>query len=467
MDWDSIGLGDRVLSWLEATSQSKQTKERRLDPFATSMRDFDDVSVDLQSIQTKAPLPRNDPVQRIADLRSAGLVEGTVDAASLSDLGTATLSSWVKHDVANDAKADEFARIVLLLAEARRLGAGNYLDYVTYWGELRASFDPYKLINNWDALFTLNYLDHEIDGFAPGSALRDEKIPVEAINYDLDDYAQLLGASKAALDGADQVARAIEGKIPRGRARATLCIALEILAAPEVDPRILLQAFGYPKRPRQWSPLSNLQIDKAVSILSSIGIEPVHGSGVPVPTQSPSSDPKSALRLPEIIDFDKSVRDAPHPPKKKDGAATGGPKKIDYRRRQERNDAVGRLGEEFVLRYEKWRLREHPELLKRIKHVSLEDDTVGYDIESFETNGERRLVEVKATQGPLETRFFLSAGEKLVADTNPLNYSLIRVGNLKESPILCELRPPFNEIELIASVFEARFLPANSDTVPE
>ena len=99
--------------------------------------------------------------------------------------------------------------------------------------------------------------------------------------------------------------------------------------------------------------------------------------------------------------------------------------------------------------------------------MSLEDDTVGYDIESFETNGERRLVEVKATQGPLETRFFLSAGEKLVADTNPLNYILIRVGNLKESTILCELRPPFNEIELIASVFEARFLPANSDTVPE
>ncbi|WP_406240095.1 DUF3883 domain-containing protein (plasmid) [Acetobacter orientalis] len=387
--------------------------------------------------------------------------------ASLTELGNATIESWVQHDVANVSKADEFARIALLLAEARRLGAENYLDYIKYWGELRASFDPYKLINNWDALFTLNYLDHELDGFAPGSILRDEKVPVEAIEYDLDDYVQIIDASQDARNGAEQVARAIEGKIPRGRARATLCIALEILAEPEVDPKILLQAFGYPKRPRQWSPFSDLQIDKAVSILSSIGIQPVHGSGVPVPTKSQSRDQKSVISLPETIDFEKSVRGAPQLLKKKIGTSNRGARKIDHQRRQERNGAVGRLGEEFVLRYEQWRLREHPELLKRIKHVSLEDDTVGYDIESFEINGKRRLVEVKATQGPLETRFFLSAGERIVAESNPSEYVLIRVGNLKEDPILCELRHPFNEIELTPSIFEARFITIENDTASE
>lgn len=459
MDWDGIGLGDRVLTWLEATGQSRQTKERRLDPFATSMRDLDDVTVDLQSVRSGQQLERTDQVQRITDLRSTGLVEGSVDAALLTELGNATLDSWLKYGVANGLVADEFARTMLLVHEGQRLGVGIYLAYIDYWAELRASFDAYKLINNWDALFTLNYLDNEINGFAPGSALRDEKVPVESIDYDLDEYVDLVGASKAARTGADQVARAIEGKIPRGRARATLCIVLELMAAPQTDPRIMLQAFGHPKRPRQWAAFNESQIEKIVAILADFGIAAVPGSGNPISAELHAKDTKPAFQLPPEINFEGVFHATPRPPKKQASAVGGGPKKIDHRRRQERNDFVGRLGEEFAIRYEQWRLRDHPELVKQIEHVSLEDDTLGYDIRSFEIDGTRRLVEVKATQGPLETRFFMSAWEKAFADAYPAEYVVMRVGNLKDGPILCELRPPFDEVEFLPSVFEVHFLP--------
>ena len=461
MDWDDVGLEARVFNWLEATSQSRQTKERRLDPFATSMRDLDDVTVNLQSIRAGEPLTHNDKVQRITDLRSTGLVQGTVDTATLTELGNATLDSWLKFGVANDSMTDEFARTLLLVFEGQRLEVETYISFVEYWSELRSSFDAYMLINNWDALFTLNYLDNSIDGFAPGSAFRDEKVPVEAIEYDLDDFAAQVNASAEIRTGADQVARAIDGKIPRGRARATLCIALELMAAPQTDPRIVLQAFGHPKRPRQWAAFNENQIERIVAILADIGIAAVPGGGAPTSAKPAADAPVTAIKLPPEIDFEGVLRDAPQPPKKQPREKAGsGPKKIDYKRRQERNDIVGRLGEEFALRYEQWRLRNHPELLDKIEHVALTDDTQGFDIKSFELDGSIRLVEVKATQGPLETRFFMSAGEKAFADANPKEYVVVRVGNLKDAPILCELRSPFDQLEFLTAVYEIHFLSA-------
>ena len=109
---------------------------------------------------------------------------------------------------------------------------------------------------------------------------------------------------------------------------------------------------------------------------------------------------------------------------------------------------MGKLGEKFGLAYEKWRLRDHPELLKKVRHVSEEDDTLGYDIESIELDGLPRYVEVKGTLGPLESRFFLSANEMICAEKNGDKYVLLRVGQLADNPKCCEIRHPFEGLEL-------------------
>ncbi|KMK66638.1 DUF3883 domain-containing protein [Puniceibacterium sp. IMCC21224] len=464
MDWDDVGLGARVLDWLTATGKSNRTTERRLDPFATSMRDLDDVTVNLLSVRAGEPLTHNDQVQRITDLRSAGLVVGAVDTATLTELGNATLDSWLKYDVANDSMADEFARTFLLMHEARQLNVDAYVSYAEYWAELRSSYDPHKLLDNWDALFILNYLDNSIDGFAPGSAFRDEKVPVEAIEYDLDDYAEEVAADKETQSAADQVARAIGGKIPRGKARATVCLALEIMATPKQDPRTLLREFGQPRRPRQWDSFDEKQIEKFAAIIANIGIPAGPASDQAKGGRTDTTKPDAILKLPAEINFEKVERAAPQPPKKKPRKKGGSaPKKIDHKRKQERNDIVGRVGEEFALQYEQWRLRGHPDLVEKIEHVSLEDDTKGYDIKSFELDGTDRLVEVKATQGPLETRFFMSAPEKVFADANPETYVILRVGNLNDAPVLCELKSPFDQLDFATAIYEINFLPAEDD----
>ena len=89
MDWDGIGLTSDVLGWLEATGERTATKERRLDPFATSMRDFDDVAANLDGLAHNLVIVHSDSKQRVADLRSAALVQTVDGPARLTTLAKA------------------------------------------------------------------------------------------------------------------------------------------------------------------------------------------------------------------------------------------------------------------------------------------------------------------------------------------------------------------------------------------
>lgn len=90
------------------------------------------------------------------------------------------------------------------------------------------------------------------------------------------------------------------------------------------------------------------------------------------------------------------------------------PRKIDYVEQNARNAKVGLPGEQFALKFEKTRLELEGKtnLADSIEHVSEFDDTLGYDIRSYETNGKDRFIEVRATS--LTSRypqFFVSANE--------------------------------------------------------
>ena len=142
MDWEGIGLADEITAWLDETGRRKATRERRLDPFATSMRDFDDVAANLEAVKKNGAIEHTDPTQRVADLRSAGLIETPDGAPVLSSLGAAVLERWRVAGVANQDKLDETARTVIVYGTAREMGAEPYVTFLAYWAELRAAFDP-------------------------------------------------------------------------------------------------------------------------------------------------------------------------------------------------------------------------------------------------------------------------------------------------------------------------------------
>lgn len=179
---------------------------------------------------------------------------------------------------------------------------------------------------------------------------------------------------------------------------------------------------------------------------------------------------KPAPKLPTNIDFSVVLVDPPKP-KPQIGGGTGkggGPKKVDYQQKAQANDDVGTLGEDFAVAYERWRLREHPELVKKLRHVSKEDDTLGYDIESFELDGTPRFVEVKGTLGSMATRFFLSAAELACAEAKGEQYVLLRAAHLADDPKCCEIRFPFTgKLDLTPATYSVGFtveLPAESHT---
>ncbi|MCS3627181.1 hypothetical protein GGP53_001022 [Salinibacter ruber] len=89
-------------------------------------------------------------------------------------------------------------------------------------------------------------------------------------------------------------------------------------------------------------------------------------------------------------------------------------KQIDYVERERRNRNLGKAGEEYVVELEERRLRheDNPELAKQVEWVAeTRGDGLGYDVLSFENNGEERYVEVKTTKQGKSLPFYLTATE--------------------------------------------------------
>lgn len=88
-------------------------------------------------------------------------------------------------------------------------------------------------------------------------------------------------------------------------------------------------------------------------------------------------------------------------------------------------EAFGAEGEEAVLEACRKHLIGLPHLADEIAHVSLVDDTLGYDIASPDRAGHRHRIEVKATSAlPGWADFFLSRNEASVGKRDP-SWSLV------------------------------------------
>ena len=158
----------------------------------------------------------------------------------------------------------------------------------------------------------------------------------------------------------------------------------------------------------------------------------------------------NAVQQPAVVadmsDFRKLLRDAPRRELvAQEPSKVYGPRvaiKRDYLEREAQNRSLGSAGEEFAIRYERWRLAElgvH-QLAEQVKHVSKEEgDGLGYDIRSFEPNGTERFIEVKTTRFGERTPFFVSANELRFARDNAPRFRLYRLYDFKAVPRMFEL----------------------------
>ncbi len=129
--------------------------------------------------------------------------------------------------------------------------------------------------------------------------------------------------------------------------------------------------------------------------------------------------------------------------------------------RDERNRALGRAGEELVLRHERQSLRiaGRGDLAERVLWTSEEmGDGAGFDIASFHANGKDRLIEVKTTNGWERTPFHITANELAVADDRRSEWCLLRLWDFARAPKAFELYPPLQaHVALTPTSFRASF----------
>jgi hypothetical protein len=137
-------------------------------------------------------------------------------------------------------------------------------------------------------------------------------------------------------------------------------------------------------------------------------------------------------------------------------------RKYDVAERDARNRALGRAGEERVLRHEHAALRAsgRTDLAERISWTAQVDgDGAGYDIASFEPDGSPRLIEVKTTNGWERTPFHISRNELAVAEERREHWRLVRLWDFAREPRAFELRPPLEaHVSLMATSFQASLL---------
>jgi len=163
---------------------------------------------------------------------------------------------------------------------------------------------------------------------------------------------------------------------------------------------------------------------------------------------------RPAENVPEVEDIlsiqvdppvfeEKAPRAAEGPTSKRRGSGTKNWLEIEAR-----NQSLGLAGEEFILRFEHERLdrAKKSNLANQIRHIAaLEGDQAGYDILSFETDGRKRLIEVKTTRFGQMTPFFASRAEVNFSKSSQREYQLYRLYRFKIDPKLYVLPGSLNQ----------------------
>lgn len=119
---------------------------------------------------------------------------------------------------------------------------------------------------------------------------------------------------------------------------------------------------------------------------------------------------------------------------------------------------IGEKGEQFILEEECKKLKD-TEYLNKIEHISKSDSSAGYDILSYDKNGNKIYIEVKTTETNIDC-FYLTQNEYEQAQTlkkEGEKYLIYRVINILKNPsyyIIDELSDDYSLEPLVWKVMK-------------
>ncbi|MFK0163928.1 DUF3883 domain-containing protein [Rhizobium sp. NPDC090279] len=133
--------------------------------------------------------------------------------------------------------------------------------------------------------------------------------------------------------------------------------------------------------------------------------------------------------------------------------------RLDLAERDAKNRDLGRAGEEFVISVERARLANEGlgHLVADVSWIARDiGDGLGYDVISFDENGEEIFIEVKTTRGGENTPFFITENERMTAIRKGGRYRLYRVFQFSRRPKIYVIHGPLDDVlHLDATVYRA------------
>lgn len=180
--------------------------------------------------------------------------------------------------------------------------------------------------------------------------------------------------------------------------------------------------------------------------------------------------PEFRIDLEQAIDPDQFYEDVPLPREVSDPQLPEDISKIIRKfeppaERDARNRMLGKAGEEFVFDLERQRLSMlgKQDLADNVRWVARDDgDGYGFDILSFHGTGKgdeasrERWLEIKTTNGPKTTPFFITRNELNVSEENPKIFRVVRLYDFRRKARAYRLEPPLaDRVRLTPAIYRA------------
>lgn len=142
-------------------------------------------------------------------------------------------------------------------------------------------------------------------------------------------------------------------------------------------------------------------------------------------------------------------------------------RRFDPAARDAKARALGEAGEAFLVQAERNRLSANgrDDLAAKVRWVAKEDgDGAGFDILSFSKCGREHWLEVKTTNGPAWTPFWISENELRVSEEHRDRFRLVRLYNFSWMPSAYRLEPPLTDrVHLIPVHYRAELTLSNRE----
>jgi hypothetical protein len=147
---------------------------------------------------------------------------------------------------------------------------------------------------------------------------------------------------------------------------------------------------------------------------------------------------------PEFVDFDIKGKIVSN---ENESKTTHSGKKADFEKENRRNKRLGERGEDVVVLAEQNYLKKigRKDLSEKVKQVSKKDDSLGYDVLSYNEDGTEKYIEVKSTKSKMGTANFIISENQIRKSKSLENFYVYIVfeANTK-NPKIWRIKKPFN-----------------------